>query len=125
MVLVTGNWRLWMVGMAASLVLFGVVYFAVIAPSQNTANQALKTGLQQSEQVIKQAKQQLNSATGQANAAASQATTAAGQASSASGQVSSATGHAKQELNKAAKLAQCVTAAGTDTGKIAACQAKF
>jgi hypothetical protein len=89
------------------------------------ANQALKTGLQQSEQVIKQANQQLNSATGQAGAAARQASTVAGQASSASGQSSNVSGAAKQELSKAEKLAQCVTAAGTDTGKIAAGQAKF
>ena len=118
MVLVTNSWRLWLVGMAASLVLFGVVYLAVIAPSQNTANQAIKTGLQQSQQVIKQAKHQLNAVAGQAGAANSQA-------SAATGQASSVTRHANTELSRAARLAQCVTAAGTDTGKIQACQTKF
>ncbi len=38
MVLVTRSWRLWLVGMAASLVIFAVVYFAVIQPAQNTAD---------------------------------------------------------------------------------------
>ena len=46
MVLVTGNWRIWLAGMAASLAIFAVVFFTVIQPSTNTANQALKTGLQ-------------------------------------------------------------------------------
>jgi hypothetical protein len=111
--------------MAASLVLFGVVYFAVIAPGQNTANQALKTGLAQGEQVIKQSKQQLNNVASQASAANSQAGSANSQSSAATGHASTVTAHAKSELDKAAKLAQCVAAAGTDTGKIQACQAKF
>ena len=41
MVLVTGNWRIAMAGLAASLLIFGVLFFAVIQPSQNTANQAI------------------------------------------------------------------------------------
>jgi hypothetical protein len=103
MVLVTNNWRLWAVGMVASLAIFVVVYFAVIQPSTNTANQALKTGLQQTQQVINQAKKQLNS-------------------SGATGAVSS---QANQQLDKAAKLTSCVTAAGTDPSKLASCQSQF
>jgi hypothetical protein len=104
MVLVTGNWRVWMVGMAASLVLFAVIYFAVIQPDQNTANQAVKTGLAQSQQVINQAKKQLSTDGGQTGAAG---------------------GTAQKALNTAGKLAACVSAAGTDPTKLEACQTKY
>lgn len=79
MVVVTGNWRIALAGLAASLLIFGVLFFAVIQPSTNTANQAVKAGLQQSQQA----------------------------------------------LNKAAKLANCLSQAGIDTSKVAACQANF
>jgi F0F1-type ATP synthase membrane subunit b/b' len=103
MVLVTSNWRLWAVGMFTSLAIFLVVYFTVIQPSTNTANQALKTGMQQTQQVINQAKKQLNS-------------------SGASGAVSS---QANQQLDKASKLTSCVGAAGTDPSKLASCQSQY
>jgi hypothetical protein len=103
MVLVTNNWRLWAIGMVASLAIFVVIFFAVIKPSTDTANQAIKTGIQQGQQVINQAKKQLSSS-GASGAASSQA---------------SAT------LNKASKLTACVAAAGTDTSKLANCQAQF
>jgi hypothetical protein len=103
MVLVTGNWRLWAVGMVASLAIFLVVFFTVIKPSSDTANQALKTGMQQSQQVINQAKKQL-STSGVSGAAANQA---------------------NQQLNKASKLTSCVAAAGTDASKLANCQAQY
>jgi hypothetical protein len=101
MVLVTGNWKLWMAGMDASLIIFAVVFFAVIKPDQNTANQAIKTGLQQSQQAINQASKQLKH-TGGAGAAAGQA-----------------------QLSKAARLTACVSKAGTDPTKLQACQTKF
>ena len=66
MVLVTGNWRIAMAGLAASLLIFGVLFFTVIQPSQNTANQAIKSGLQQSQQALNQAQKQLSSAGSQA-----------------------------------------------------------
>jgi hypothetical protein len=103
MVLVTGNWRLWAVGMVASLAIFAVLFFTVIKPSSDTANQAIKTGMQQSQQVINQTKKQLNS-------------------SGASGAVSS---QANQQLDKASKLTSCVAAAGTDASKLANCQAQY
>ncbi len=105
MVLVTRSWKLYLVGLAASLVMFAIVYFAVISPAQNTANQALKTGLQQSQQVINQAQKQLSN--------------------SSSGQAAGVTQQAQQALGNAAKLTACVSAAGTDTGKLQACQVKF
>jgi F0F1-type ATP synthase membrane subunit b/b' len=118
MVVVTNSPRIWLVGMLASLAIFAVVYFTVIQPSTNTANQAIKTGLNQSQQALNQAQQQLNSATGQAKSAS-------GQAKSVSGQASAAAGQAQQQLSKAAKLTSCVSAAGTDVVKVQACQAQF
>jgi hypothetical protein len=111
MVLVTGNWKMWLVGLSASLVIFAVVYFTVIQPDQNTANQAIKTGLQQSQQAINQAQKQFSNASGQVG--------------SSSGQAAGATAQTNQTLSKAQKLTACLSAAGTDTGKIQACQAKF
>jgi hypothetical protein len=103
MVLVTGNWRLWAVGMLTSIAIFAVVYFTVIQPSTNTANQALKAGMQQTQQVINQAKKQLNS-------------------SGANGAVAN---QANQQLDKASKLTSCVASAGTDPSKLATCQSQY
>jgi hypothetical protein len=104
MVLVTGNWKLWMVGMAASLAIFLVLFFTVIKPSSDTANQAVKSGLQQSQQVLNQAQKQITNAGG-ANSSVSK--------------------QAKQSLNKASQLTTCMASAGTDPSKLAACQSKF
>ncbi|MGB8876853.1 MAG: hypothetical protein WCD11_11080 [Solirubrobacteraceae bacterium] len=97
MVLVTGNWRVALAGLAASLVIFAVAFFTVIQPSENTANQAVKTGLQQSQQALSQAAKQSSSATGAAN----------------------------QTVSKAAKLAGCLASAGIDTTKVQTCQAQY
>ncbi len=97
MVLVTGNWRVALAGLAASLVIFAVVFFTVIQPSENTANQAVKTGLQQTQQALNQAAKQSSSATGAAN----------------------------QAVSKAAKLAGCLASAGIDTAKVQTCQAQY
>jgi hypothetical protein len=101
-ILVTGNRRLWAASLAVSLIIFAVLYFTVIKPDNNTANQAVKAGLQQSHQVINQARKQLNN-------------TSAGSASK----------QAQQSLGKAAKLTTCLQAAGTDATKLAACQTKY
>jgi hypothetical protein len=53
MIVVTNNWRIWLAGTAASLAIFLVVFFTTIQPSMNTANQAVKTGLEQSQQALK------------------------------------------------------------------------
>jgi hypothetical protein len=112
MVLVTGSWKMWLVGLAASLAIFGVLYFTVIKPNSDTANQAVKQGMQQTQQAINQAQKQLNSASSSS-------------AGSATAQTKAATGTAQQTLTKAAKLTQCVSAAGTDATKLQACQVKF
>jgi hypothetical protein len=75
MVLVTGNWRIALAGLAASLLIFAVLFFTVIKPSENTANQAVKTGLQQTQQALNQAQKQ---SSGQAQTALSQAGKLAG-----------------------------------------------
>jgi hypothetical protein len=120
MVMVTGNWRIALAGLAASLLIFGVLFFAVIQPSQNTANQAIKTGLQQSQQAINQASKALSTAGSQTTPAATPQAPAQVQQA-----VSSATSQAQQTLSKAAKLANCLTQAGIDTSKVQACQAQF
>ena len=111
MVVVNTNWRLWMAGMAVSLAIFGVVFFTVIKPSSDTANQAIKSGLQQSQQAIDQAKKQFGTATSQAGSAAGQA-----------GAVATS---AQTQLTKASKLTACLSHAGTDVGAVQACQVKF
>ena len=117
MVLVTGNWRVALAGLAASLLIFGVLFFTVIQPSQNTANQAIKTGLHQSQQALNDAQKQLSNATSQAGSASSTGSVAP--------QVSKATGQAQQALSKAAKLTSCLSQAGTDPTKLQACQASY
>jgi membrane-bound ClpP family serine protease len=104
MVLITGNTRIWLVGTVISLIIFGVLYFTVIKPDNNTANQALRTGLQQSQQVLNQAQKQINSA------------------AQSSGVNSAA---AQQVVNKASQLSSCIAAAGTDVSQAQACAAKF
>jgi hypothetical protein len=116
MVLVTGNWRVALAGLAASLLIFGVLFFTVVQPSQNTANQAIKTGLQQSQQALNQAQKQLTTASSQASSATPPAQPQ---------QVSSVTGQAQQTLSKAAKLTNCLSQAGLDASKIQACQTKL
>lgn len=88
MLVSSGRW--WLASAAVSLIIFLIVYFTVIRPDQNTANQALRTGEQQVQQAVK-------------NVSASGVKVPAG----------------------VTNLANCLAAAGTDTGKIAACQAKF
>jgi uncharacterized membrane-anchored protein YhcB (DUF1043 family) len=121
MVLVTGNWRIAMAGLAASLLIFAVLFFTVIKPSENTANQAVKSGLQQSQQALDQAQKQLSSAGSQV-APATPATPATSQVQQ---QISKATGQAQQKLSQAAKLANCLSQAGINASKIQACQANF
>ena len=115
MVLVTGNWRVALAGLVASLVIFAVVFFTVIQPSQKTANQAVKAGLQQSQQALNQAQKQLSSASSQAGSAVPQVQQ----------QASSVTSQAQQTLGKAAKLTSCLSQAGFDATKIEMCQSKY
>jgi hypothetical protein len=126
MVLVTTSWQRWAAGLAVSLVIFLVLYLTVIQPSTNTANQAVKTGEAQTQQAIKQAQQQINDASDQASAASGHTSKqAAAVGAKANKQITAAGAQANQQLNEAGKLAACVSAAGTDTGKLQACQVKY
>jgi type II secretory pathway component PulM len=95
---------MWLAGVAVSLGIFAVLYFTVIRPDTNTANQAIKTGLQQSQQALDQAQKQVSSASGQGSAAAS---------------------HAAQKPNDAQQLTACLAAAGTDPTKLQACKTQY
>jgi ABC-type uncharacterized transport system fused permease/ATPase subunit len=106
MVFVTNSWKMWLAGTAASLVIFAIVFFTVIQPSSNTANNAVKAGLQQSQQALNQAQHQISNAGSQTAAAGSQ-------------------GAAQQTVTKAQKLVACLASAGTDVSKVQACQAKY
>jgi hypothetical protein len=108
MVLVTGSWRMYLVGLAASLVVFAVLFFTVIQPSQNTANQAVKSGLQQTQQALSQAQKEF--------------TPASGQTSSGGGQVQQ---QAQQTLTRAQKLTSCLANAGIDPTKAQACETQY
>jgi hypothetical protein len=102
-VYITNNNRAWLIGLGVSVALFLLVFFTVIQPSSNTANQAVKAGLQQSQQALNQAQKQLSSAGSQV----------------------AGSGQAKQAISQAQKLTSCVAAAGTDVSKVAACQTQF
>ncbi len=111
MVLMTGNWKMWLAGTGVSLVIFLIVYFTVIQPSTNTANQAVKTGLQETQQALNQAKTQIQNANSQAGASGSQASTTAAKA--------------QQAISNTSKLAACLSTAGTDLTQVQSCQAKY
>lgn len=106
MLLVTTSKRMWLIGMGVSLAIFLILYLTVIKPSSDTANQAIRSGLQQSQQVLSQASKAEQSAAGAAGAAG-------------------ASGQAQQTLSRAAKLTACVAAAGTDPTKLEACKSKY
>ena len=101
MVLVTGNWRIWLAGMAASLVIFAVVFFAVISPIRTPP-------IRRSSRVC--SRRSRRSTRPRSRSGASAVRRAA---------------EAQQTLNNAQKLTACVSAAGTDVAKVQACQVKF
>ncbi|HEY1523780.1 MAG TPA: hypothetical protein VGF70_12280 [Solirubrobacteraceae bacterium] len=53
LVLSSGRW--WLASAAVSLIIFLIVYFTVIKPDNNTANQLLKSGEQQVQQAVQNA----------------------------------------------------------------------
>ena len=53
MLFVTRNPIVAFASLAVSLIIFGVVYFTVIKPSSDTANNAVKQSLNQADQAIK------------------------------------------------------------------------
>ena len=115
---IVGNWKTAVIGSIVSLVIFAIVYFTVIKPDNNTANQALKAGLQQTQQALKQAQTQES----QVSNAVKQATSNSGAAAS---QASAAQSAVQSSLSNAQKLTACVQAAGTDVSAISTCQSKY
>jgi hypothetical protein len=91
MVLVWRNPMARLISLAVSLAIIAIVYFAVIKPNNNAANNAAVQGEKQLQQAVSQANKQ----TGGAIPAG------------------------------ATNLVNCIAAAGTDTGKLQACRAKF
>jgi 16S rRNA U1498 N3-methylase RsmE len=91
MVVVVRNplYRLIALGVSVAIVL--ILYFAVIKPNNDNANNAVRQGEQQLQQAVQNANKQSGGAV-PANVT---------------------------------NLTSCIAAAGTDTGKIQACQAKF
>jgi flagellar biosynthesis/type III secretory pathway M-ring protein FliF/YscJ len=80
-----------LIGVAVSLIIVAVVYFAVIKPNNDTANTAIKQSEQQVQQAVNQADKQSGGAVPQG----------------------------------VKDLTSCMAAAGSDTGKIQACAAKY
>jgi len=50
-----GGWRYWLAGLAVSVGIFAVLYFTVIKPTTDTANNAIRTSLEQSQRQLNQA----------------------------------------------------------------------
>src|SRR5438093_11555791 len=98
MIYFTNSWKIWLASLAVSGGIFAVMYFTLIKPTTDTANEAVTTGLQQSQQALNQSQKQLNQSGG-------------------------GTKQANQQLNQADKLLQCEQQAGTDTSALQACAA--
>src|SRR3954453_15355224 len=109
--IILGNAKVAAAGLALTAIIFAVLYFTVIKPSSDTANDAVKQGLKQTSQEL----QRSNKAVDNATKAAGGGATAAGSASKS----------ADKAISKAQKLATCLSAAGTDTTKLQACQARY
>jgi hypothetical protein len=95
LIVVSSGWKMWLAGLAVSVGIFAVLYFTVIKPTTDTANTALTNSLSQAEQQLNEAKQNAPNA------------------------------QTKHDLSQAQKLTACIADAGTDTGKVADCQAKY
>jgi hypothetical protein len=106
MVLINNNWRIWLAGLAASLLVFGVIYFAALKPSSDTATQAAKAGSQQTQQALKQVTTALGS--GVPNGSAVPSSTAS-----------------NLQVHSAAALAQCLAAAGGNPTAVQACHTNY
>ncbi len=94
---VMGALRYRLIGAGVSLIIFLIVYFTIIRPDNNAAQNALRS----SEAQAAQAAQQAQKAVGVSNA------------------------QAGQLLSKAQKLTACIQKAGADPNAIAACDSKF
>lgn len=90
-----GGWKYWLAGLAVSVGIFAVLYFTVIKPTTDTANDAIRTSLNQAQQQLHNAQQNAPDA------------------------------QAKKQLSQAEKLTACLQDAGTDVSKVQECQSKY
>jgi hypothetical protein len=90
-----GGWKYWLAGMVVSVGIFAVIYFTVIKPTTDTANDVLRKSLHESQQQLNEAKKNAPDA------------------------------QSKKQLSQAEKLTACLQDAGTDVSKVQDCQAKF
>jgi hypothetical protein len=90
-----GGGKYWLAGLLVSVGIFAVIYFTVIKPTTDTANDVLRTSLQQSQQQLKQAEKSAPDA------------------------------QSKKQLSQAEKLTACLQDAGTDVSKVQDCQANY
>jgi hypothetical protein len=97
LIVVSNSWKIWLAGMAVSLGIFLIIYFTVIKDANDQADQALNNATQLEQNALNDANKQLDKANQSAGGA----------------------------LSDAEKLTNCIADAGTDTGKIADCQAQF
>jgi len=95
LIVVSSSWKLWLAGLAVSVGIFAVLYFTVIKPTTDNANEALTTSLEHANQQLQNAKKEAPNA------------------------------EAKKELSEAQRLTACLQDAGTDTGAVADCQTQF
>jgi hypothetical protein len=95
LIVVSSSWKLWLAGLAVSVGIFAVLYFTVIKPTTDNANKALTNSLNDANRQLNEAKQ------------------------------NAPTPQAKRELGQAQKLTACLADAGTDTSKVADCQATY
>jgi len=99
-IFVSNSWKFWLASLFVSLGIFAILYFTVIKPTTDTANDAVRTSLEQSNEQLNQAQQQLKDVPG-------------------------STAGAQKQLSDAEQLTQCLSDAGTDTAAIAGCNAQF
>jgi flagellar biosynthesis/type III secretory pathway M-ring protein FliF/YscJ len=92
-----------LIALGVTLAIFLLMYFTVIKPSSDTANQAVRTGEQQVQQAINQANQQTKGAVPKSG--------------------SNVAGVAVPK--SVSTLTSCLASAGTDVAKVQACDAKF
>lgn len=100
-----GSPKIAAVGLALSAAIFLIVYFTVIKPSTDTANNAVKQGEKQTQQLLNNAQKQTNAAAKHAGVKLPAGTNV--------------------KIDKAKKLASCLVSAGTDVSKVQACQAQY
>jgi predicted PurR-regulated permease PerM len=91
----SGGGKIWLVSLVVSVGIFAVIYFTVIKPTTDTANNAIKQSLNQSQQQLDLAKKNAPDA------------------------------QSKHQISQAEKLTACLSDAGTDIGKVQDCQARF